>query len=117
MKGLTLDENSVFYANQSREGVLGARDELERFVRDFVKHLIQKDVANGGLDVFCRVDIGIYQKSPDVVSYFVNEVERGIAASLWVRGGTQLAGLVGSTLVKPLKRWIVAEKKRLGITN
>lgn len=69
-------------------------------------------MPNGGLDVFCRVDVGVYVKS-GTVSYFVNEVERGISTCLWAKSGTAAAGPVGTTMIEPLKRWIAAENERI----
>ena len=88
---------------------------MQRFVRVFLKHLADKDGPNSSLQVFCRVDVGIFVKSPNVVSYFVNEVERGITTSLWVGDGSRAAGIVGTGVVPPLKRWIAAEKIRLDV--
>jgi hypothetical protein len=92
---------------------------VKEFVMRFLELLIERDLENGGLDVFCRVDVGVYQGGPDMhtVSFFVNEVERGITTSFWARDGAQSAGIVGSTMVEPLKRWIAKEKVRLAARN
>ena len=88
--------------------------ELRGFVTKFLKELRAEDGKNSSLGVFCRVDVGIYTSQPDTVSYFVNEVERGITTSMWVIDGNHTAGVVGMDMVSPLKRWIAEEKTRVG---
>ena len=114
-RGETVDADSVFPSNQAWDEIGRAQEELQRFVRVFLKHLADKDGPNSSLRVFCRVDVGIFIKSPSVVSYFVNGVERGATTSLWVGEGSHAAGIVGMGVVPPLKRWIAAEKIRLGV--
>src|ERR1700753_2570985 len=114
-RGEPVDAEIVFPSNQGWDDIGRAQEELQRFVRVFLKHLADKDGPNSSLQVFCRVDVGIFVKSPNVVSYFVNEVERGITTSLWVGDGSRAAGIVGTGVVPPLKRWIAAEKIRLDV--
>jgi hypothetical protein len=76
---------------------------------------MDRDGPNTSLRVFCRVDVGIFIDPAGKVSYFVNEVERGITTSLWVSDGQHTVGQVGETIVRPLKRWIATEKGRVGI--
>ena len=91
------------------------QEEVTQFVKVFLKHLKDQDELNSSLQVFCRVDVGILSGPPNLVSYFVNEVERGITTSLWVGEGSHAAGIVGMGIVAPLKRWIAAEKIRLDV--
>ena len=88
---------------------------MEQFVKVFLKHLKDQDELNSSLQVFCRVDVGILSRPPNIASYFVNEVERGITASLWVGEGSHAAGMVGMGIVTPLKHWIAMEKIRLDV--
>ena len=77
------------------------------------KRLKARDGPNSSLQVFCRIDVGILTRAPDTVSYFVNEVERGITTSLWVTDGPYTAGMSGMSIVASLKRWVAAERHRL----
>lgn len=109
-RGITLSEGTVFNPNQSAADLKKARDELHEFVRKFFRALKAVDGPNSCLQVFCRIDVAI---TADASSYFINEVERGITTSLWVHDGDHAAGLVGMSIVQPLKRWVVAEKQRI----
>lgn len=111
-QGRQLDEKLVFPPNRTAQEVDEAKTEVKNFVKLFLEHLIERDLENGGLDVFCRVDVGIYESGPDMVSFFVNEVERGITTSFWGRDGAHAVGIVRSTLVEPLKCWIAKEKAK-----
>ena len=105
----------MFSPNQTPQDAKKAQDELQQFVTNFFRHLKAEDGQNSSLQVFCRIDVGIFVGKPDTVSYFVNEVERGITTSLWVADGAHTAGLVGMGMVSPLKRWIAAEQDRVGV--
>lgn len=111
---IPIDQSKVCPSNQNWTDINQAKEELAQFVKKFLKHLMKQDGQNSSLRVFCRVDVSIFIKSPNVVSYFVNEVERGITTSLWVGEGLHTAGIVGMGIVRPLKEWLAAEKIRLG---
>lgn len=100
----------MFHPNQSALDSRQAQNQLGGFIRNFFKVLKTTDGPNSSLQVFCRIDIGI---TADATSYFVNEVERGITTSLWVGDGPHAAGMVGMSMITPLKRWVVAEKLRV----
>lgn len=113
---MPVDGPSVFNPVRSFGDTKRAKEELKCFVRTFLKHLEKLEGKNSSLRVFCRVDVGIFIKAPNTVSYFVNDVERGITTSLWAADGPWAAGVVGMSIVEPLKRWIAMEKTRLGAT-
>jgi len=73
------------------------------------------DGRNSSLRVFCRVDMGIFVDPEGKASYFINEVERGIATSLFVGDGQYTVGQVGMDVARSLKPWITSEKGRVGI--
>lgn len=104
----------MFPNNKAFKDSKRANSEREGFVRGFLRHLMDLDGPNSSLRVFCRVDIGIFVDRAQEASYFVNEVERGITTSLWANSGTDVVGRVGASMVEPLKRWIAAEKLRVG---
>ena len=108
-----IDDVLVFKYNQSAKDAKRAIDELKQFVKTFLRELKKIDGQNSSLEVFCRVDVGIFVGEGDAVSYFVNEVERGITTSLWVSDGPYTAGISGMSMVGALKRWVSAEKSRL----
>lgn len=113
-----LRESDVFPTNQRAQDVKQAENELNDFVTKFLKCLVKAEgERNSSLQVFCRIDVGIFAKAPNTVSYFVNEVERGITTSLWVTDGNHTAGMVGMTIVQPLKKWIAAEKVRIATNS
>jgi hypothetical protein len=112
---MLVDEQKVFGPNLSFGDVKRANEELEQFVKTFIKHLEKLEGKDSGLRVFCRVDVGIFIKTPNTVSYFVNEVERGVTTSLWVTDGPHSVGVVGMSMVGPLKHWISIQKARLGL--
>ena len=72
----------MFPSNQHTSDTKQTQDEVEQFVKLFLKQLKIQDGPNSSLQVFCRVDVGILSKPQKKASYFVNEVERGITTSL-----------------------------------
>ena len=111
---VSVNESNVFGPIQSFEDANKTNGEILEFVKTFLKYLAKPEGQNSTLHVFCRVDVGVFIEKPNVVSYFVNEVERGITTSLWVADGPHTVGMVGASIVGPLKRWIAMEKARLG---
>jgi hypothetical protein len=114
-RGGTVNEATVFEPNQTARSskiVIGA---LERFVKDFLRYLVEGEGPDSSFRVFCRVDVGIFVAETGEVSYFVNEVESGITTSLWVADGQYTAGQVGMTIAEPLKGWIAAEQARIRV--
>lgn len=114
-RGKPVGESNVFHSDQDCREAKRAEEELAGFVKTFLRHLKDMDGPNTSLQVFCRVDVGIFIKGSGVVSYFVNEVERGITTSLWVVDGPHTSGVVGMSIVDPLRRWILSEKVRLDV--
>ncbi|KAF8425023.1 hypothetical protein L210DRAFT_865476 [Boletus edulis BED1] len=64
-------------------------EELQAFVDKTFRHLHRAETSVGGfrssLSVFCRMDVGILFDEGGVPHYFVNEVERTLTASLFLR--------------------------------
>jgi hypothetical protein len=115
-RGLELEDKTAFNPNQGTAEKEAAREKIEAFVKDFLDRLIQHEGNSSNLDVFCRVDLSVHVDSNRKVSFFVNEVERGIATCLWVGNGASTAGHVGTDLAWPLACWIGKEKARLNST-
>jgi len=103
----------MFSCNQSVNNAKKALRDLEQFIKHFLKHLKARDGLNSSLQVFCWIDVDILARAPNTTSYFINEVKRGIPTSLWVTDSPYTAGMLGMSIVAPLKRWVVAEKHRL----
>jgi hypothetical protein len=111
-EGHELREENAYDPNHGTAEIELTRTRLEEFVTEFLGHLSKKDASNSSLQVFCRVDMSIIVKH-GTVSFFVNEVERGIATSLWGKGNDTAPGQVGSDMAWPLACWIKREKARI----
>ena len=63
--------------------------EFQEFVDESFRHLYMAETSTGSfrssISVFCRFDIGLYFDKDDTPHYFVNEVERTLTASLFLR--------------------------------
>ena len=90
---------------------------LQEFIEQFLKHLAALDGENSSLLVFCRVDMSVYIDEEKRVSFYINEVERGITTCLWVGSGASAAGHVGSDIAWPLACWIAEEAFRLQLSS
>jgi len=111
--GLSLTEDRAFDPNRGTAEKEIARNELHSFVVDFLNRLAVLDGANSSLRVFCRVDVSVFVDEKKKVSFYVNEVERGLTTCLWSGQGASTVGHVGTDLAWPLACWIQGEKKRL----
>lgn len=114
-QGKDLTEDNAFGANLGTAEKELARKKINEFVVDFLKRLVSRDGENSSLVVFCRVDVSIFVDENKKVSFFVNEVERGITTCLFGSTGSSMVGVVGSDLAWPFARWMSEEGKRLGL--
>lgn len=116
-KGEELTEQNSFNMNRGTMEMEVARTKVNEFVQDFLSRLVALEGEISSLSVFCRVDMSIFVGPDRRVSYFVNEVERGITTCLWVSDGPGVAGHIGADLAWPLAVWINAKKVRLQQSN
>jgi hypothetical protein len=114
-QGKELSEENAFGANLGTAEKELARKKITDFVVDFLKRLASRDGENSSLLVFCRVDVSVFVGKDKKVSFFVNEVERGITTCLFGATGSSMVGHIGSDLAWPFARWISEEEKRLGV--
>lgn len=88
-----------------------ARDSFFKFVDDTWKLLVRLEqtsylVGTPCTAVFCRLDIGVMFRNGRA-SYFVNEIERGLTTSLWMRALTRSTpGVLADTFGLALHKWI-----------
>lgn len=108
-----MTEQNSFNMNRGTAEMEVARAKVNDFIQDFLSRLIALEGENSSLSVFCRVDMSIFVDRDRKVSYFVNEVERGITTCLWVGDGPSAAGHIGADISWPLAGWINAKKRRL----
>ena len=87
-----------------------SKKEFVDFVLETHRRLMSLEAKTIGapstLSIFCRIDVGIYIDAEGNGSYFVNEVERTLTTSLWVREKDIPVNSVASTIGKGLNRWI-----------
>lgn len=97
------DSNTFEYREQ-------ARNDFMNFVLETYSRLLSIEVKTIGsrstLSVFCRIDVGLFLDANGKASYFVNEVERTLTTSLWVRDRDIPINSVSSTIGKSLHTWI-----------
>ena len=110
-----LNDDNAFDLNLGTKERGIAEEKLNEFVTEFLKRLADRDGQNSTLQVFCRVDVSVFVDQDKKVSFFVNEVERGMTTSLFSSAGPSAVGQVGSDISWPLASWISKEKIRLGI--
>ena len=114
-KGEELTEDNVFDPNQGTVEKDIARGKLYAFVTNFLDRLTALEGAKSSLHVFCRVDVSIFVDEDKKVSFYVNEVERGLTTCLWSDQGTRLVGHVGTNLAWPLACWVLEEKRLMAL--
>lgn len=85
------------------------------FVVGFVNRLAALDGPNSYPIVFCRVNLSVFVDEHKNVSFYVNEVKRGLIPCLSSLARPSMVGRVESGLVCPLACWISKVKRRLGI--
>jgi hypothetical protein len=85
LNSMTVLDAKIFSIADQKAG----KGEFERFVTDTYRHLValeRKRMGGGAtLEIFCRLDIGLFWKDDGDLGYFVNEVERTLTTSLWTR--------------------------------
>ena len=90
------------------ERALG-RKEFETFVMETYHHLVNCERKKMGgfstLEVFCRMDVGLFLKDDGNLGYFVNEVERGLTTVIWTRGLEVDFNIFAGTMATALIRW------------
>ena len=83
--------------------------EFEGFVRDTHRHLVDCERKRMGgsstLEVFCRLDVGLFSREDGSLGYFVNEVERTLTTGLWTRGLAVNYKVFAATFAKALVSW------------
>jgi hypothetical protein len=106
-----LDSTTVLDTNREvpiTEREIG-KQEFEAFVKDTYRHLINCERKRMGgsstLEVFCRLDIGLFSRDDGSLGYFVNEVERTLTTGLWIRGLDVNYRVFAVTLAEALVRW------------
>jgi hypothetical protein len=106
-----LDSKSVLYTNADvsvTERAVGTQ-EFETFVMDTFKLLTNFERKKMGgwstLEVFCRLDVGLFLKGDGNLGYFVNEVERSLTTGLWTRNLDVDYNILAATFAKALARW------------
>ena len=90
-----------------------AKSEFDSFVlrswRDLVLREAKDSGAKTSISIFCRIDIGIRidpsGKAPP--AYFVNEVERSLNTSIWLRFHDKTMGTLADTFAMAFKRWLM----------
>jgi hypothetical protein len=106
-----LDSTSVLYTNAdvSVTERAVANQEFETFVMDTFKLLtnLERKVMGGWstLEVFCRLDIGLFLKGDGSLGYFVNEVERTLTTGLWTRNLDVDFDMFAAEFAKALAHW------------
>jgi hypothetical protein len=113
-----LTENADTTSRRISTRVLGnqhelryAKKEYEDFVLrtwDRLRTIEEADTqVHSSLNEFCRIDVGVIRRGEDM-HYFVNEVERGPATSIWSRDDPILAGKVGPQLGVEITKWLTS---------
>jgi hypothetical protein len=113
-----LTENADTTSRRISTRVLGnqhelryAKKEYEDFVLrtwDGLRTIEEADTqVHSSLNEFCRIDVGVIRRGEDM-HYFVNEVERGPATSIWSRDDPILAGKVGPQLGVEITKWLTS---------
>ena len=110
-----LDDDNAFDLNLGMKERGIAEEKLNEFITEFLKCLADHYRQNSTLQVFCRVDVLVFIDQDKKVSFFVNEVERGMTTSLFSSAGPSVVGQVGLDILWPLASWISKEKIQLGI--
>ena len=81
---------------------------VERTWRELVTRETKDNEARPSIALFCRMDIGIridpFGKEPP--AYFVNEVERSLNTSLWLRFHGKFMGTLADTFAMAFKQWM-----------
>ena len=90
-----------------------AKAELEAYATDVFTRLAKEDGPTSTLNVFCRVDIGYWQRTDGQLCFFVNEVERGHTLSFWSATGPHMAGMAGAGISECLRCWFEREMSRI----
>ena len=106
-----LDSTTVLDTNREvpiTEREIG-KQEFEAFVKDTYSHLVNCERKRMGgsstLEVFCRLDIGLFSRDDGSLGYFVNEVERTLTTGLWIRGLDVNYRVFAATLAEALVGW------------
>ena len=83
--------------------------EFEGFVIDTHHYLINCERKRMGgsstLEVFCRLDMGLFSRDDGSLGYFVNEVEQTLTTGLWMRGLAMNYNVFAVTFAKALVSW------------
>ena len=92
-----------------------ADEELESFVQSTLDSLIslEEDAlqAPSSLRIVARLDVGVMRGTNGQLGYFVNEVERGIAISLFSRGNPRWAFRFADEFRILLGQWIKEDRR------
>lgn len=106
-----LDSNTVIDENievSNEEGAV-SNEEFNTFVKNTYHHLVNCERKKMGgpstLEVFCRMDIGLFLKDDGNLGYFVNEVERSLTCGLWTRNLEVDSNLLARNFSTALVRW------------
>lgn len=116
-----LTENAHTTSREISSRTLGNQDELryaKKEYEDFVlgtwnrlRTLEEAETkVHSSLNEFCRIDVGVIRRGDDM-HYFVNEVERGPATSIWSRDDPILAGKIGPQLGVELTKWLTSLRR------
>lgn len=111
--GVTLTEANAFDSNLGTDEKDATKAKYRGFVTEFLKRLISYDGNNSSLRAFCRVDVSIFVDENKTVSFFVNEVERGLTTCLFSTLGSNGIGHIGTDFAWLLAGWIDEERERL----
>jgi hypothetical protein len=112
-----LDEHGTLSSNSAGRRDLCLPEESDHadteflsFAEQNLSQLIKIEEARlktpSSLRVFARLDIGIWRDASGVLSYFVNEVERGPSTFLWSRQDSWIPGRIGPVFGKSLRAWL-----------
>lgn len=86
-----------------------AKREFEKFVMDTYKELVmcerRKMGGSSSLEVFCRIDVGLFLKDDGDLGYFVNEVERTLTCGFWTRNVEVDFKVFAGTFARSLAGW------------
>jgi hypothetical protein len=106
-----LDSATVLDTNTEvsiTERELGRR-EFETFVMNTYRHLVdcerKKMGGSSTLEVFCRMDLGLFLGEDGNLGYFVNEVERTLTTGLWTRNLDVNYNTFAGTFATALVHW------------
>lgn len=109
-----LNSDHIGFRKTANQALIHAAEkELHSFIMDTLKLFVTKTenrwAASSCMRQFVRVDISFMEKDGRM-SYFVNEIERGLDVGLWAANddGPRRVGLVASTFAPSLHRWLTS---------